>query len=210
MMNTLIGKKLGMSRIFEEDGTEVPVTVIEAGPCSIVAIRTVEKHGYNAYQLGFGHKRESSYNKPDMGQFKAAGVSPTRYLREVRVEELSDLKVGDSVNVDLFKEGQKVDVVGTSRGLGFAGVMKRWHFSGGKATHGQSDRLRAPGSIGQASYPARVFRGHKMSGRMGGETVTVIGLRVARVIPEENLILIKGSVPGKANCLVKIKKSSRK
>ncbi len=210
MMNTLIGKKLGMTRVFQDDGTAVPVTVIEAGPCPVVAIRTKEKHGYNALQIGYGQRRSNLFNKPIQGHFKAAGVEPTRYLREVRVPEVGDVKIGDLFKVDIFNEGEKVDVSGTSRGLGFAGVMKRHGFSGAQKTHGQSDRMRAPGSIGQASYPSRVFKGHRMAGRMGGETVTVLALRVIKVIPEENLILVKGGVPGKANSFLKIKKSTRK
>lgn len=209
-MSTLLGKKLGMTRIFQADGTALPVTVIEAGPCPIVAIRTRDKHGYNAYQVGFGVRREALFNKPDTGRFKAAGVPPTRYLREIRVDELGDQKVGDALTVSLFREGQKVDVTGTSRGLGFSGVMKRHNFSGGSKTHGQSDRQRAPGSVGSSSYPSRTFRGQRMAGRMGGENMTVVGLRVVRVIPEENLLLVRGAVPGKANSFVKIKTSTRK
>jgi large subunit ribosomal protein L3 len=199
-----------MTRVFDDGGDSIPVTVIEAGPCPVVAIRTEEKHGYNALQLGFGERRENLFTKPELGHFKAAGVTPTRYLKEVRVAEIGENKVGDMLTVDMFKAGEKVDVTGTSRGMGFAGTMKRHHFSGANATHGQSDRWRAPGSIGQSSYPSRVFKGMRMAGRMGGETVTTVGLRVVRVIPEENLILVKGTVPGKANTLVKIKQSTRK
>lgn len=199
-----------MTRIFAEDGTAVPVTVIEAGPCPVVAVRTKEKHGYNAFQIGYGDRRVDLFTKPEVGHFKTAGVKPTRYLREVRVPDVGEVKVGHTFKVDLFNEGEKVDVTGTSRGLGFAGVMKRHGFSGGQKTHGQSDRMRAPGSIGQASYPSRVFKGHRMAGRMGGDTVTVLALQVVKVIPEENLILVKGGVPGKANSLLKIKKSARK
>lgn len=209
-MDTLIGKKLGMTRIFQDDGTAVPVTVIEAGPCPVVAIRTREKHGYNALQIGYGERRASLFTKPEVGHFKAAGIDPTRYLREVRIPEIGDVKIGDKFKVDIFNEGEKVDVSGTSRGLGFAGTMKRHGFSGAQKTHGQSDRMRAPGSIGQASYPSRVFKGQRMAGRMGGETVTVLGLRVVKVIPEENLILVKGGVPGKANSLLKIRRSTRR
>ena len=209
-MNTLIGKKLGMTRLFKEDGTAVPVTVIEAGPCSVVAIRTQEKHGYNAFQIGYGERRENLFTKPELGHFKAVGVNPTRYLREVRVPELGEVKIGDTFKVDMFNEGEKVDVTGTSRGLGFMGTMRRHGFSGSQKTHGQSDRMRAPGSIGQSSYPSRVLKGMRMAGRMGGDTVTVLALQVVKVIPEENLIMVKGGVPGKANSLLKIKKSTRK
>lgn len=209
-MNTILGKKLGMTRIFREDGTAVPVTVIEAGPCPVVAIRTRDKHGYNAYQIGFGSRREKLVNKPLGGHFKAAGVEPTRYVREVRVDELGDHKVGDRFTVEIFREGQKVDVTGVSRGLGFAGVMKRHNFAGANMTHGQSDRQRAPGSVGASSYPSRVFRGQRMAGRMGGQQKTVVGLQVVRVIPEENLLLIKGAVPGFENGFVKIRTSTRR
>jgi large subunit ribosomal protein L3 len=209
-MNTLFGRKLGMTRVFGEDGMALPVTVIEAGPCPVVAVRSEKKHGYNALQIGFGQRRENLFKKPVLGHFKAAGVEPARYLKEVRLGETGETKVGDVFTVELFKEGEKVDVSGKSRGLGFAGTMKRHHFSGANATHGQSDRARAPGSIGQSSYPSRVFKGMRMSGRMGGETVTVVGLRVVRVIPEENLLLVEGSVPGKANTLLRISKSTRR
>ncbi len=209
-MKTLLGKKLGMTRIFQEDGTAVTVTVIEAGPCPVVAVRNREKHGYNAYQIGYGKRRANLFNKPEQGHFKAANIEPTRCLKEARVDELGDIKVGDVIAVDIFHEGEKVDVTGLSRGKGFAGVMKRHGFSGGQATHGQSDRLRAPGSIGQSSYPSRVFKGMRMPGRMGGGNAVSIGLRVIRVIPKENLILVKGAVPGKANGLLTIKASTRR
>lgn len=199
-----------MTRVYREDGTMVPVTVIEAGPCRIVAVRTREKHGYNAYQVGFGTKRGILVNKPETGHFKAAGVEPTRYLREIRVDELGEYKVGDALTVELFRAGQKVDVTGISRGLGFTGTMKRHNFGGGPITHGQSDRQRAPGSVGASSYPSRTFRGQRMAGRMGGESKTVVGLRVERVIPEENLLLIKGSVPGLENGFLKIRTSTRR
>lgn len=209
-MNTLLGRKLGMTRVFDEDGASIPVTVVEAGPCPVTAVRTEKKHGYNAIQIGYGKQRANLVNKPDQGNFAAAGVEPTRYLREVRVADPGEIKVGDVLTVDMFNAGEKVDVTGTSRGMGFAGAMKRHHFSGANATHGQSDRWRAPGSVGQSSYPSRVFKGQRMAGHMGAETVTVVGLRVVRVIPEENLILIRGGVPGKANSFLKIKKSTRR
>jgi large subunit ribosomal protein L3 len=211
MMKTLLGRKLGMTRVFEEDGTAVSVTVIEAGPCPIIAIRSADKDGYNAYQIGYGKRRESLFNRPELGHFKGAGVEPTRYLKEARVDELDDnIKVGDVLTVEIFHEGEKVDITGISRGRGFAGTMKRHSFSGANATHGQSDRWRAPGSIGQSSYPSRVLKGMRMPGRLGNDAVASIGLRVIRVIGEENLILVKGSVPGKAKGLLKIKASTRK
>lgn len=209
-MNTLFGKKLGMTRVFAEDGSSIPVTVIEAGPCPVVAVRTEKKDGYNAFQIGYGQRRPDLLTRPVEGHFKKAGIEPTRYLREVRVDDVGETKVGDVFKVDLFKEGEKVDVSGTSIGKGFAGTMKRHNFRGANATHGQSDRWRAPGSLGQSSFPSRVFKGHRMAGRMGNETVTVTGLRVVRIIPEENLLLVRGAVPGKANTLVRIRKSTRR
>jgi len=209
-MNTLLGKKLGMTRIFTEEGLSIPVTVIEAGPCPVVAVRTEGKEGYNALQIGFGKRRVNLFTKPEQGHFNKAGVEPTRYLREVRMDDTGDAKVGDVFTVDIFKAGEKVDVTGTSIGKGFTGSMKRHNFRGANVTHGQSDRTRAPGSIGQSSYPSRVFKGQRMAGHMGNETVTVAGLRVVRVIPEENLILVKGAVPGKANTFLKIRKSTRR
>lgn len=209
-MNILLGKKLGMTRVFKEDGTAIAVTILEAGPCPITAIRTREKHGYDACQIGFGNRRAGLNNKPYAGLFKAAAIEPKRYLKEVRLSEASTAKVGDLLTVEMFKEGEKVDVIGMSRGLGFAGVMKRHNFGGGKMTHGQSDRQRAPGSVGASSYPSRTFRGQRMAGRMGGDAMTAIGLRVIRVIPQENLLLVKGSVPGSGNSLLKIRKSTRR
>jgi large subunit ribosomal protein L3 len=209
-MNTLLGRKLGMTRIFTEEGLSIPVTVIEAGPCPVVAVRTEDKEGYNALQIGFGQRRVNLFTKPEQGHFNKAGVEPTRYLREVRMDDTGETKIGDVFTVEIFQAGEKVDVTGTSIGKGFAGVMKRHHFQGANVTHGQSDRTRAPGSIGQSSYPSRVFKGQRMAGHMGNETVSVSGLRVVRVIPEENLILVKGAVPGKANTLLKIRKSTRR
>ena len=207
-MKEILGKKLGMTRIFKETGEAVPVTVIEAGPCPIVARKTVDKHGYDAYQVGFGTRRKSRMTKPLAGQFVTSGAEPTQYLREVRYTD-SELEVGAVLKVDVFKVGERVDVTGVSRGLGFAGTMKRHHFSGGQATHGQSDRSRAPGSIGQSSYPSRVFKGMKMSGRMGNEKVTTLNLEVVDVVEKENLILLKGPVPGFRGGLVKIRSTNR-
>lgn len=208
-MKEILGKKLGMTRIFSEDGEALSVTVIEAGPCPVIAKKTVEKHGYDAYQVGFGSRRKKLVTKPLGGQFTASGVEPTRYLREVRYTD-SELKLGDVLKADIFKAGERVDVTGVSRGLGFAGVMKRHHFAGGQATHGQSDRARAPGSIGQSSYPSRVFKGMKMPGHMGNETVTTLNLEVVEVIEKENLILVKGAVPGFRGRLVKIRSTNRR
>jgi large subunit ribosomal protein L3 len=173
-----------------------------------VARLTADKNGYDAYQAGFGTRKKSRVNKPTAGHFTKANVEPTRYLREIRYDE-GELEVGSELKVDVFKSGERVDVTGTSRGLGFAGTMKRHGFQGANKTHGQSDRWRAPGSIGQSSYPSRVFKGTRMSGRMGNDKVTVLNLRVVKVIAEENLMLVKGAVPGVRGALVKIRKSNR-
>ena len=207
-MKEILGKKLGMTRIFLETGESLPVTVVEAGPCPVIAVRTKDKHGYDRYQVGFGQRKKSRITKPLAGQFSQAGVEPTQFLREIRFDG-SEFKVGDEIKATAFTEGERVDVTGISRGLGFAGAMKRHHFNGANKTHGQSDRWRAPGSVGQSSYPSRVFKGLRMAGRMGNETVTVMNLQVVRVIEDENLLLIKGAVPGTRGSLVKVRSSNR-
>jgi large subunit ribosomal protein L3 len=207
-MKEILGKKLGMTRIFLETGESVPVTVVEAGPCPVVAVRTAAKEGYDRYQVGFGKKKTGRVTKPLAGQFTKIGIEPTQFLQEIRFDN-GELKVGDEIKAGAFAEGERVDVTGTSRGLGFAGGMKRHHFNGANVTHGQSDRWRAPGSIGSSSYPSRVFKGLRMAGRMGRETVTVMNLRVVRVIEDQNLLLIRGAVPGKKGTLVKVRSSNR-
>ena len=207
-MKEILGKKLGMTRIFMDNGEAVTVTVIEAGPCPVVKVKTVERDGYAAYQVGFGDIRKKLVNKPRAGQFAKSGVEPTRYLRELKYDN-AELEVGAELKADIFNIGERVDVTGISRGLGFAGTMKRHNFSGANATHGQSDRWRAPGSIGQSSYPSRVFKGMKMSGRMGKDKVTVLNLEVIKVIENENLLLVKGSVPGNKGSLVKVRSTNR-
>jgi large subunit ribosomal protein L3 len=205
-MSGLIGKKVGMTSIFDENGKNIPCTVIEAGPCIVTQVRTEEVDGYNALQLGFDDKAEKRANKSETGHFKKAGASPKKKVIEFRDFE-GEHKLGDTLGVDLFTEGEFVDVTATSKGKGFQGVVKRHGFAGvGQATHGQHNRLRAPGSIGAASYPARVFKGMKMAGRMGGEKVTVQNLRVLKVVPEKNLIVVKGAVPGHKNAYITIKK----
>ena len=205
-MSGLIGKKVGMNSIFDENGKNIPCTVIEAGPCIVTQVRTEEVDGYNALQLGFDDKAEKRANKSETGHFKKAGASPKKKVVEFRHFE-GEHKLGDTLGVDLFVEGEFVDVSATSKGKGFQGVVKRHGFAGvGQATHGQHNRLRAPGSIGAASYPARVFKGMKMAGRMGGERVTVQNLRVLKVVPEKNLIVVKGAVPGHKNGYVTIEK----
>ena len=205
-MSGLIGKKIGMTSIFDENGKNIPCTVIEAGPCIVTQVRTEEVDGYNALQLGFDDATEKSATKAAQGHAKKAGTSVKRKVVEFKGFD-AEYKLGDAVTVEQFIEGEFVDVAGTSKGKGFQGVVKRHGFGGvGQATHGQHNRLRAPGSIGAASYPARVFKGMKMAGRMGGETVKVQNLRVYKVVPEKNLLVVKGCVPGHKNSYVIIEK----
>ena len=201
-MPGLIGRKIGMTSVFSADGKNVPCTVIEAGPC---VIKTVEKDGYKAYQLGFGEAKEKRTNKPMTGIFKKAGTTPKKHLAEFKFDE--EYNLGDTITVDLFNDAEFVDVVGTSKGKGFQGVVKRHGFGGvGQATHGQDDRLRKPGSIGACSYPAKVFKGMRMGGQMGGDRVTTQNLKVLKVIPEQNLIIVKGSTAGYNGSTVLIEK----
>lgn len=196
-MSGIIGKKIGMTSLFDENGKNIPCTVIQAGPCSVLQIRTLEKDGYSSVQLGFDDKKEKSTSKPLQGHFKNAGVSPKRKLVEFYGDFVNDLKLGDQVNVNLFSEGEFVDITGLSKGKGFQGVVKRHGFSGvGERTHGQHNRLRAPGSIGAGSDPSRVFKGMRMGGRMGAQNVTVQNLRVLKVDFDRNIIIVKGAVPG--------------
>jgi len=205
-MSGLIGRKIGMTSIFDENGKNIPCTVIETGPCTVTQVRTEEVDGYNALQLGFDDKAEKHVNKAAAGHFKKAGVSAKRKVVEFRNFE-GDYKLGDTIGVDLFVEGEFVDIAANSKGKGFQGVVKRHGFGGvGQATHGQHNRLRAPGSIGAASYPARVFKGMKMAGRMGGVRVSALNLRVLKVVPEKNLLVVKGCVPGHKNAYVTIEK----
>jgi len=205
-MSGIIGKKIGMTRIFDEEGNVVPVTVIQAGPCYVTQIRTIEKDGYEAVQIGYDIKKEKNTTRPLLGHFKKANVPPLRRLKEFPPFEDREVKVGDEIKVDIFNPGEIVKVTGLSKGRGFAGVVKRHGFGGGPKTHGQSDRLRAPGSIGQSSYPSRVFKGMRMAGHMGNKRVSVIGLKVVKVDPENNLLFIKGAVPGARNSFVEIYK----
>ena len=205
-MSGLIGKKIGMTSVFDESGNNTPCTVIEAGPCIVTQIRTEENDGYSAYQLGFDDKSEKNSSKAIIGHAKKAGTHPKIKFAEFK-GFAEDLKLGDSVGVDHFEVGEYVDVSGISKGKGFQGVVKRHGFAGvGQATHGQHNRLRAPGSIGAASYPARVFKGMKMAGRMGAEKVKVMNLRVLKVMPEKNILLVKGAVPGHNNSYLLIQK----
>ena len=204
-MPGILGKKIGMTSVFNAEGDLVPVTVIQAGPCRIVSIRDKEKDGYSSFVLGFEEKKEKNISKPVLGQFKRNNISPLRIIKEFKGFDSTATKVGDEIKVDLFMEGDIIKVKGKSKGKGFQGVMKRHNFGGvGGTTHGQSDRLRAPGSIGSSSYPSRVFKGMKMAGRKGYENVTVRNLRVIKVIPEDNLIMVKGAVPGSINSIVEL------
>ena len=205
-MSGLIGKKIGMTSIFDDSGKNVPCTVIEAGPCIVTQVRTEEVDGYKALQLGFDDKTEKNAVKAEQGHFKKAGSTVKKKVVEFQGYD-KEYKIGDSIKVDHFEEGEFVDVSGISKGKGFQGVVKRHGFAGvGQATHGQHNRLRAPGSIGAASYPARVFKGMKMAGRMGGEKVKVMNLRVLKVMPEKNLLVLKGCVPGHKNSYLTIEK----
>ena len=205
-MSGLIGKKIGMTSIFDENGKNLPCTVIQAGPCVVTQVRTQDLDGYDALQLGFDDKSTKNSNKAAEGHFKKANTSTKRKLVEFKGFE-TEHKLGDTIGVDLFREGEFVDITGTSKGKGFQGVVKRHGFSGvGQATHGQHNRLRAPGSSGAASYPSRVFKGMRMGGRMGNERVTVQNLRVLKVVPEKNLLVVKGCVPGHKNAYILISK----
>ncbi len=206
-MAGIIGKKIGMTRVFDEAGKSIPVTVIEAGPCFITQIKSEKTDGYSAVQLGYDEKKDKNTNKPETGHFAKAGVKPLRILREFKnFEDTEKLSLGGEINVGTFVEGEGVIISGVTKGKGFQGVVKRYGFAGGPKSHGQSDRLRAPGSLGQSSYPSRVFKGIKMGGRMGGDKVTFKKRRVIKVIPEKNLILIEGSVPGSVSSIVTIKR----
>ena len=205
-MSGLIGKKIGMTSLFDDNGKNIPCTVLEAGPCLVTQVRTVEVDGYNAVQLGFDDKAEKQVSKAAEGHFKKAKVAPKKKLIEFQNFE-QELNLGDTVTVEHFLEGDFVDISGTSKGKGFQGVVKRHGFAGvGQATHGQHNRLRAPGSIGAASYPARVFKGMRMAGQMGNSKVKVLNLKVIKVVLEKNLLVVKGCVPGHKNAYVIIRK----
>ena len=205
-MSGLIGKKIGMTSIFDENGKNIPCTVIQAGPCVVTQVRTEENDGYTAVQLGFDDKTEKSATQAEKGHAKKAGTSVKKKVIEFQGFD-KEYNLGDTITVEHFEEGEFVDITGTSKGKGFQGVVKRHGFGGvGQATHGQHNRLRAPGSIGAASYPARVFKGMRMAGRMGTDTVKVQNLRVLKVVADQNLLVVKGCVPGHKNAYVKIEK----
>ncbi len=206
MHKGMLGKKLGMTRIFKEGGGMITVTVLEAGPCPVVQRKTTDRDGYEAVQIGFDEKPERVANKPESGHFSKVGVSPRRTLREFPVEASDEFKPGDEIRTDMFAPGDRVDITGLSKGRGFAGVIKRWGFGGGPATHG-SNMHRAPGSVGQAADPSRVFKNKKLPGRMGNRRVTVQNLEVVEVDPEKNVLIVRGAVPGANGGLVEVRKT---
>jgi large subunit ribosomal protein L3 len=202
----MLGRKLGMMQVFSDKGEVIPVTVIAAGPCVVTQVRTVERDGYAAVQIGYEQVEPRKLTKPQQGHLKAANAM-LRYLREFPADNPQEHTPGEVINVELFQPGQKIDISGTSKGRGFTGVVKRWGFHGGPKTHGQSDRHRAPGSIGAGTTPGRVWKGQKMAGRTGNKRITVQNLEVVEVLPEKNLILVKGSVPGARTGLVEIRRA---
>ncbi|MBS1762886.1 MAG: 50S ribosomal protein L3 [Bacteroidetes bacterium] len=205
-MKSIIGKKIGMTSIFDSTGKQTAVTVIEAGPCIVTQKKTVDTDGYEALQIAFGDKKEKNSIKSELNHFAKANTSPKKFIREIRVNN-SDKNIGDAITVDIFSEGESVSVTGTSKGKGFQGVVKRHGFSGvGEQSHGQHDRQRAPGSIGNSSDASRVFKGMRMAGRMGGDQVKMKGLKIVKIFPEKNYILISGSVPGHNGSIVLIQK----
>ena len=209
-MSGLIGKKIGMTSIYGDGGKIIPCTVIKAGPCVVTQIKTKEKEGYDAIQLAFDEKKEKHTTKALMGHFEKTKTTPKKKLMEfTRFEEGHRKQLGETLKVDVFEEGEFVDVVGTSKGKGFQGVVKRHKFAGvGQATHGQHNRLRAPGSVGASSYPSRIFKGVRMAGRMGGGTVKMINLQVVKIYPEKDVIVVKGAVPGSNGSYVKVERWS--
>lgn len=210
MKKGLIGRKLGMTQVFDEKGNVVPVTVVELGPCAVVQKKTVENDGYNAVQLGFDDKKVTRTNKPQKGHFDKANVAPKKVLKEFRLEDDSALSVGDIIKADIFAAGEKVDVVGTSKGKGTAGAIKRWNFSRLKETHGTGPVARHAGSLGACSDPSRVYKGKKLAGHLGAERVTIQNLDVVKVDVENNLIAIKGAIPGPKKGIVMVVNSVKK
>ncbi|MGC9347826.1 MAG: 50S ribosomal protein L3 [Anaerolineae bacterium] len=205
MVKGILGRKVGMTQVFRDDGTVVPVTVVEAGPCYVTQLRTPEKDGYRAVQIGFGAAKAKHLTLGQRGHLRRAGVSDLRHLRELRMSSDEDYELGETIMVDIFEPGERVDVEGRSKGRGFAGVVKRWGFAGGPRTHGQSDRERAPGSIGACATPGKVWKGQKMPGHMGNKRTTVQNQEVVLVDPERNLLAVRGSVPGPKGGLVLVK-----
>jgi large subunit ribosomal protein L3 len=209
-LKALLGQKVGMTQIFDAQGQVVPVTVIQAGPCHVTLVRTAEKDGYAAIQVSFGAAKEKWATKPHAGHFKKANVPLARWMREFRTDKAPEFQVGQVLKVDVFAPGDYVDVSGVSKGKGFAGTVKRHHFAGGPSTHGQSDRQRAPGSIGSNTYPGHVFKGQRMAGHMGDVRATVQHLEIVEILPEKDLLMVKGAIPGPNRSLVEIKQTLKR
>jgi large subunit ribosomal protein L3 len=205
----ILGRKVGMTQIYDEAGNAIPVTVIEAGPCRVAQVKTPERDGYSAIQLAFGEVKESKLNRPQLGHLNRAGVGPHRHLIELRVADASQFQVGQELRADVFEAGELADVVGTTKGKGFTGVYKRYGFGGAPATHGTERKHRTPGAVGACATPSRVFPGRKMPGRMGHERRTILNLEVVRVDPERNLLLVKGAVPGPNGGVVVVRSAVR-
>lgn len=205
----ILGKKIGMTETFEKDGELTPVTIIEAGPCLVLQLKVPDIDGYRSVQLGFGEKREDRTKKPLLGHFKKAGVKPKRFIKEIRISDKDKYKIGREIKVDIFKEGDFVDISGTTIGKGFQGGMKKWGWSGGPASHGSMTHRR-PGSIGASAFPSRVFKGHHLPGRMGGNKRTTQKLKIVKVDLENNLLMVKGAVPGHKNSYLVIRNTSKK
>jgi len=205
----ILGKKKGMTQVFRDDGRIIPVTVVEAGPCTVLQVKTKEKDGYEAVQIGVCEKKEKLVSKPEFGKFKKINISPKRFIKEIRTSADQKFEVGQQMKVDIFAAGDAVDVTGTSIGKGFQGGMKRWHWSGGKQTHGSMSHRR-PGSIGSTTTPGRVIKGHHLPGRMGGDTVTTQNIEVVKIDTENNLLILEGSVPGPNNSLLIIQKAKKR
>lgn len=207
MIKGILGKKIGMTRVFRENGESIPVSVLEVGPCYVIQIKRIEKEGYNAIQIGFQPKKDKGLNKPLLGHFKAAGKGGSAFLQEIRIDDVDSFKLGQEINSEIFNVGDLVAVRGISKGKGFTGVVKRWGFSGGDTSHGSRSH-RVPGSIGASATPSRVMKGKKLPGRMGNTKITVKNLKVVDVVKEKNLILVKGSVPGSRGSLLEVKISN--
>lgn len=207
-MKAIIGRKLGMTQIFAEDGSAVPVTIVEAGPCIVTQVKTPERDGYSALQIGFGTRKAKNINKPLRGHMEKAGKGYFQVLREVRTDQPGDYQVGQAISAELFEIGERIDVIGTSKGKGFAGTIKRWGFKRGPSTHGCKN-VREPGSTGMATFPGRVLKGKRMPGQKGNKRITTMNLKIVDVRPEQNLMLIKGAIPGSSNGIIFIRKTNR-
>lgn len=207
MKKAILGKKLGMTQIFSANGLVVPVTVVEAGPCYVTQVKSMEKDGYKAVQVAFDGKRENLVNKPEMGKFKKAEITPKRYVKEFTLDNAEEYQLGAKIDCSIFSEGDLVDVVGTSKGHGWTGLIKKWNFNRMRMTHGNGPVHRHAGGTGANTYPGKVFKGHKMSGRWGNERVTIQNLTIVKVDPERNILLIKGAVPGTKGSLLTIKEA---